>query len=205
VSSVPLGIPISRNQAGRPAAEPVFAYVGRFSREKGVAVLLAAFAAVVKELPEATLRLIGDGPLASQLRALTRVLGIDGSVEFRGWASPESMQEHLDDVWCVVCPSLWAEPFGLAAIESIFLGIPVVASDAGGFRETVNDGNGILFKTGDVASLAAAMLSVARGERFSGARLDQGVVEKSRGNHGISEHTRRVRSILTEMTQEPAS
>ena len=202
---VPLGIPVPRGRAGRPATEPLFAYVGRFSREKGVAVLLAAFAAVMKERPEARLRLMGEGPLGSQLHALTQVLGISGSVEFRGWASPESMQEHLDDVWCVVCPSLWAEPFGLAAIESIILGIPVVASDAGGFRETVNDGNGILFRTGDVASLAAAMLSVARGERFPGARLDDAAIEESRGNHGISEHTRRVRSILSEISTGTAS
>jgi glycosyltransferase involved in cell wall biosynthesis len=202
---VPLGIRATAGVAGPPAPDPVFAYAGRFSREKGVAILMAAFAQVLEKFPAARLRLVGDGPLKSSLQALAGVLGIAGSVSFPGWSSAERIQATLDDAWCVVCPSLWAEPFGLVALEAACFGIPVIASDSGGFPETVGESLGLLFRTGDVASLASAMLSIARGERFAGSRLPPDAIASIRESHGIDAHARRVRGVLTEMLQGRAA
>ena len=197
---VPLGVTTSSARAGTPSGEPVLAYVGRFSREKGVAVLIAAFAKVLNDFPGARLRLIGDGPLAENLRALAGLLGIAASVEFHGWSSADAVQKHLDDAWCVVCPSLWAEPFGLAAIESLMLGIPVVASDTGGFRETVeHETTGILFRTGDVDSLADALTAVVNGTRFSTHRLSPETIERTAERHGIRSHATRVKGVIRDM------
>ena len=197
---IPLGVPVSSRGAGAPAPHPVFAYVGRFSREKGVAILIAAFARVLKGHPTARLRLIGDGPLGSRLRGLVELLGIARSVEFHGWSSREMVEQNLDDAWCVVCPSLWAEPFGLAAIEALLLGIPVIASDTGGFRDTIQHGvSGLLFKTGDVDSLTLALESVACGSRFPGQRLSADVISRTGERHGIDVHAGRVKAVLSEM------
>jgi glycosyltransferase involved in cell wall biosynthesis len=197
---VPLGVPDSRIAADVPASEPVFVYAGRFSREKGVALLIAAFAKIRSSVPSARLRLVGDGPLRRELHALTSALGVADSVEFTGWSDHDRVHEAFRDAWACVCPSLWAEPFGLVAVESISMGVPVIASDSGGFRETVTDAvTGLLFETGIVGSLAERMLSVATGAAFPSHRLSPDVVERSRESYCMSLHARRLRQVLEEV------
>jgi glycosyltransferase involved in cell wall biosynthesis len=85
-------------------------------------------------------------------------------------------------------------------VESIAMGIPVIASDSGGFRETVNDGvTGLLFQTGSVESLAARMVEIATGAAFPSHRLPQDAVEKSRAFYAMSLHAGRVRKVLEEI------
>jgi glycosyltransferase involved in cell wall biosynthesis len=202
---LPLAVRPSARLAGVPASDPLFAYVGRFSREKGVAVLITAFAQIRNEFPEARLRLIGDGPLKRQLAALAGALGIAGAVEFCGWSSAESTSARLDDAWCVICPSLWAEPFGLAAVEAVAMGIPVVVSDSGGFRDTIDERSGTFFATGDVGGLASAMRSIAQRERFAESRLPVEIVEKVRMKYAMVEHVRRMREMLSELVRGGAN
>jgi glycosyltransferase involved in cell wall biosynthesis len=197
---IPLGVADSHFTTAVPAPVPTFVYAGRFSREKGVALLIAAFAKIRSQLPTARLRLVGDGPLRRELRSLTALLGVADSVEFTGWSKYNRVHESFRDGWACVCPSLWAEPFGLAAVESIAMGIPVIASDSGGFRETVNDGvTGLLFQTGSVESLAARMVEIATGAAFPSHRLPQDAVEKSRAFYAMSLHAGRVRKVLEEI------
>lgn len=197
---IPLGVPDSAIAADVPSTEPTFVYAGRFSREKGVALLIAAHAKIQASLPSAQLRLVGDGPLRRELHALTAALGVADSVEFTGWSSHDRVHEAFRDAWACVCPSLWAEPFGLAAVESIAMGIPVIASDSGGFRETVEDGvSGLLFETGSVGSLAERMLAVATGAAFPTHRLSPDVIERSRQSFAMPVHTSRVRKVLEEI------
>jgi glycosyltransferase involved in cell wall biosynthesis len=149
--------------------------------------------------------LIGDGPLRSDLTALALALGILDSVEFRGWCPPERLGEVLGDAWCVVCPSIWAEPFGMAAVEANLLGIPVVASDTGGFLETIEEGlNGILFRTGDVSSLAEKLRSIAAGAMFPARRLSRQTVAGTRARFGMKVHATRVREVLAAITEAPS-
>ena len=197
---IPLGVMSPAVTAGVPAPEPTFVYAGRFSREKGVALLIAAYAKVRSSVPSARLRLVGDGPLRRELHALSSALGVADSVEFPGWSGHDRVSETLRDAWACVCPSLWAEPFGLAAVESITMGIPVIASDSGGFRETVDDGvSGLLFETGSVASLAERMLAVATGGAFPSHRLPPEVVAQARDSFGMTLHASRIRRVLEEI------
>jgi glycosyltransferase involved in cell wall biosynthesis len=197
---IPLGVTDTAISAGVPAAEPTFVYAGRFSREKGVALLIAAHAKIRSSVPSARLRLVGDGPLRRELQALAAAVGVADSVEFTGWSGHARVREALSDAWASVCPSLWAEPFGLAAVESIAMGIPVIASDSGGFRDTVDDGvSGLLFETGSVGSLAERMLAVAAGTEFGSHRLPSEVVERARQSHAMTIHTSRLRKVLEEV------
>ena len=203
-TTIPLGVPERNELAGAPANDPTFAYVGRLSREKGVAVLLAAFARLLPDFPQARLRILGDGPLRLQLDALAASLGIHSAVEFRGWFPRERLRENLDDVWCVACPSLWAEPFGLAAVESILLGIPVIASDTGGFRETIEEGvNGMMAATGSVSSLESKLRLVAARLQFPSHRLSAGAMAGTRSKYAMTAHAIRVKQVLGEIL-EPA-
>jgi glycosyltransferase involved in cell wall biosynthesis len=126
-------------------------YVGRLSREKGVALLLDAWRRIAGAPP---LAIVGAGPEAEALRAQAR--GIPG-VAFLGEVPRERVAGILARAAFAVVPSLCYEAFGLAAAEAMAAGRAVVASDAGALRELVEHGaNGLLFRSGDAASLADA-------------------------------------------------
>jgi glycosyltransferase involved in cell wall biosynthesis len=195
--TVPLGITVpSGFQRNLPEA-PVFAYFGRLSREKGVAVAIAALRKVLAGVPGARLRIIGDGPLRRDLERLVNAFGLGESVEFAGWLDGPLLEEKLADVWAVIAPSLWAEPFGLAAIESVMRGIPVIASGSGGFLDTIQDGvSGVFFPPGDVDALADRMESVAMRRSFPDLLVPHDVVDSTVAKYSIDVHAASMRSVL---------
>lgn len=152
-----------------PAPDPTFVVVGRLSREKGLDVLLRAFRRVIAEHPNARLRVVGDGPLQRETRQLGDSLGLTRHTDFAGRFSPADVEAALTDAWALVAPSTWAEPYGLAVVEAIVRGVPVVATALGGFADTVEEGvSGLLVPNGDEARLAIALDHVASGRAFPG-------------------------------------
>ena len=78
-----------------------------------------------------------------------------------GFQPVDRIHELFRDSWAVAVPSLWEEPFGHVAIEATMNGVPVVATNAGGLREIIHDGEtGFLCTPGDPASLAAGLLNL---------------------------------------------
>jgi glycosyltransferase involved in cell wall biosynthesis len=114
------------------------AYVGRLDKDKGLEVLLRAFAQLRSPHPEAQLLIAGQSLLhgeayRQQLAALAESLGIGDRVQFLGHvAQPLALYQRSD---LTVLPSLWPEPFGRTIIESLAAGTPVVASRTGGIPE----------------------------------------------------------------------
>jgi glycosyltransferase involved in cell wall biosynthesis len=145
-----------------------FAFVGRFVPEKGIEVLLLA-AEILRSLKlEFEVRLIGDGPLRSELESVIKRLDLAAHVRITGFVAPGlPMKDELRDVDAVVVPSVWEEAAGFSAIEQMIDGRLVIASDIGGLAEVVADG-GLLFPPGDAAALASIMKRVV---------LDQSLVE----------------------------
>ena len=149
------------NLRSLPRAEPtpvtdgqVVLYVGGLIEHKGVATLLAAFARLAGDLPQAALWLVGDGPEADDLKASTAEYG-PCHVRFLGERSPDELAEIYRQARVVVLPSLWLENAPLVAIEASAYGRPVVASRVGGLPELVKDGRtGFLFDRGDIVGLA---------------------------------------------------
>ena len=151
----------------RPAPAPRFLYLGRLAPEKGVDVLLGAFASVVEDVPDARLRIVGSGPLERALKSDAARLGLASTVEFVGHAKRVQVDAELEGAWALVAPSLWSEPFGIIALEALARGVPVVATEGGGFDETVGDpSTGILVPAGDELALADALLAVATRRAF---------------------------------------
>ena len=152
------GVP--RLPLSRPfSVEPTAVFAGRLVREKGVDVLLSAFADVAKRLPAARLVLVGDGPERPVLEKQVRDLGIAERVEVTGRLSPEETQGRLAGAWIQAVPSRWPEPFGMVATEAMMRGAAVVASDIGGLPEIVEHGRtGLLVPPGDARACAAALL-----------------------------------------------
>ena len=138
--------------------EPTAVFAGRLVPEKGVDVLLRAFAQVAVAHPAGRLIVIGDGPQRQALERLTGTLGLDDRVVFRGQMCHADTLAAVRNAWITCAPSLWEEPFGMSVAEAQMHGVAVVASRAGGLAEIVEDGaTGYLVPPGDVPALAARL------------------------------------------------
>jgi glycosyltransferase involved in cell wall biosynthesis len=143
-----------------PRAEiPLFAYVGRLKRYKGVDLILQGFANL--DHPRARLEIAGAGDYREHLEALAETLGIGDRVRFLGFISNAEKRDLLCRAWATVFPSP-KEGWGLTNVESQACGTPVIASNSPGLRESIADGEtGILVSHGDIEALAAAMRRIA--------------------------------------------
>lgn len=154
------GVP--RRSPRPPLADPpVVAFAGRLSHEKGVAVLLRAFAEARRSIPAARLVVAGEGPERDRLIALARELGIETGVRWTGHLDREGMEHELETAWVQAVPSILEEPFGLVAAEAMMRGTAVVAAGHGGLSEIVQpDETGLLVKPNDSAALAGALIAL---------------------------------------------
>jgi glycosyltransferase involved in cell wall biosynthesis len=172
-------------------------YVGRLSAEKGVACLLDAW----RLLPGApSLEIAGSGPEAAALRERAR--GAPG-VRFLGEVPRERVPDLLAAAAFAVAPSLCYEAFPLAVAEAMAAGRAVVASDAGAMAELVEHGaSGLLFRSGDPASLAAAC-----GRLLADAELSATLGREARARYEdelAPEHgTRRLLGLYAEVAAAP--
>jgi glycosyltransferase involved in cell wall biosynthesis len=120
-----------------------YTYLGRLSSEKGILSLLKA----ASEIPEYHLKIVGDGPLRSELET---EFGKFSHIEFVGHQPPESVNQIVGNARFLVLPSECYENNPLSIIESLALGTPVLGSNLGGIPELIDQGvNGLLF---DVSS-----------------------------------------------------
>ena len=124
-------------------------FVGRLSPEKGIRTLLRAWEQLDGKVP---LKVVGDGPLAEEVRrAAARLPG----VEWLGRKGQEEVYALMGDAAFLVFPSEWYETFGRVAIEAFAKGTPVLAADIGAVAEVTDHGRtGLLFRPGDPEDLA---------------------------------------------------
>jgi glycosyltransferase involved in cell wall biosynthesis len=184
----------------RPAATPTFVFCGRLQPEKGVPLLLRAFARLHRDVPSARLRIVGRGPDGPAIASLIEALTLGDAVSMPGWLEPAALEAQLADAWALVAPSLWAEPLGFVAIEAIVRDVPVIASELGGFGETIErDASGLLFANGDETALHEQLVRVARREAFPGHSLPAEARRQVAARHDLRRHVARVREIFREL------
>jgi glycosyltransferase involved in cell wall biosynthesis len=135
---------------------PIIACTCRATQEKGVDRLLRAFDRLQ---PGPILVYAGDGPAFASLQALRDSLPSRDRIRLLGYRADREVLLEAADI-CVV-PSVWEEAFGLAALEAMAMGKPVVATAVGGIPEIIRPGvTGLLVRPRDEAQLAAAMASL---------------------------------------------
>jgi glycosyltransferase involved in cell wall biosynthesis len=134
-------------------------YVGRLSEEKGLQSLLAALASA----GDPPFRIVGDGPLESELAALADRVGLTRT-RFVGRLDVDQVREHLREARFLVMPSECDENAPLALLEAMGCGLPVVVTRRGGLPELVARGGGIVCEPGDVADLAGTLTTLMRDE-----------------------------------------
>lgn len=134
---------------------PLFAYLGRLKRYKGVQFVIAAFARL--KLPGARLAIAGAGDYRPGLESLVRSLDLTDRVRFLGRVSEAEKLTLLRQSWALTFASP-KEGWGITNLEAAACGTPVVASNSPGIRESVLDGQtGFLVPHADIDALAAAL------------------------------------------------
>lgn len=126
-----------RRRLGLPETAPLLLFVGRFRREKALDVLLAAFAKVVRDVPDVHLMLAGSGALEPRLRARVEALGVGQRVIFAGW-----QKDPRDAYLAADCFVLSSDYEGMpnVVLEAMASGLPVVSTDAAGCAEIIEHG-----------------------------------------------------------------
>lgn len=154
-----IGIPTDATRRSSDDRAIVLGVASRLVPIKGLTYLLRALATLRRELPHVRLEIAGSGTDAEQLQREAGVLGLGDAVSFVGWQR---------DIWpwlarwdVFVQPSL-DEGFGMAALEAMGAGLPVVATRVGGLPELVDDGcTGYLVPPADAPALAARLRDLA--------------------------------------------
>jgi len=145
-------------EGGRPS----IVFVGQIRKEKGLQVLLDAFALIKESVPDLLLKIIGnmDSAYGHEISERIWESSFVEDIEILGWLEWDQIIKEMLTTELVVIPSLF-EPFGCTAIEAMALGLPVLGSRTGGIKENIIDGvTGALFNPGDTGDLAEKSISL---------------------------------------------
>jgi len=176
-------------------AYPVVVYVGRLKRAKRPDHAVRAFKIVKEKVPDAELWILGDGPFKEDLASMA-----DEGVRFFGGLGDVERRELLRRSWVLVNPSV-REGWGLNVVEANALGVPVVAYDVAGLRDSVKNGEtGLLAVNDSVDDLASKIVAVLQDEGFR-LRLSGSALEYANG-FDWDDTTREFMRILERTTDE---
>lgn len=151
------GAPAFRARLNVPPGAVLIGVVGRLSRQKGQAVLLAALPAIWARFPHVHVALIGAGEQEQELRALAAQIDDAGRIHVVGALPRSAVPAALAALDLFVLPSLY-EGLPFAVVEAMAAGLPIVATAVDGTAEAIRNGvTGLLVPPGDAVALASAI------------------------------------------------
>lgn len=167
------------------SATPTAVFAGRLVSEKGVDILLHAFALVRRQIPSAELWIAGEGNERARLERLIDELNLRSSVSMLGFLARDEMERKFSRAWVQLIPGRWEEPFGMVIAEAMMRGTAVVASALGGALDLVEHNiSGLLVPPGDVVALSDALAAVLAD---SGTALRMGHAGRTRALRDLTE------------------
>jgi glycosyltransferase involved in cell wall biosynthesis len=156
--------------------KPTALYLGRLKKYKSIDHLILAFRKVLREIPEAELKIVGSGDYLPMLKKLAGKLGIRDKVDFAGYVSNEQKVEMLRRSHVSVYPSL-KEGWGLTNIEANACGTMVIAANSPGLKDSVVHGQtGWLYDYGNIDQLAGRIIQSLTDDQTR-HRLEKGGME----------------------------
>lgn len=173
------GIALPANPKNCEKTSPiVVGTAARLVPMKGIEYLIRAIAFLHEAFPSFILEIAGDGPLKSQLQELARTLGVSQRVRFLGWCQN---MPALYERWSIyVQPSL-GEPFGIAALEAMAYGLPLIVTTPGGIEELIgNSGASFLVEAGETSQLSQALAHLLSSPTL---RHEMGIKARARAEH----------------------
>src|SRR5439155_14831951 len=145
---------------------------GRLIEKKGLPVTLRAFAAFLRQYPNATLTIAGEGPMLGELQRLACELNVEARVSFTGFISQEQLRDIYYRSHIFLHPSQTGhdgnqEGIPNSMLEAMASGLPVFATQHGGIPEAVENGvSGVLVPERDHEELARALLNASEDSAF---------------------------------------
>lgn len=171
----PYGVDSEKFRGASPGlAPPIFLAVGRFTEKKAPDKTLLAFTEVLKEFPDARLRMLGEGPLLEDAKRLVTALDIHHAVSLLGAQDHATVEREMRGARCfvqhsIVAPSGDCEGTPVSIIEAGATGLPVVSTRHAGIPDVVIEGQtGFLVDEGDVAGMAKHMKLLAKDPGLAG-------------------------------------
>lgn len=149
-----------------PTKKKEILYVGRLVAEKGVDLYVEVIRSIAKIFPDWTFNLIGSYKLGENKNINSYAYNISKKFKdigsqtcFYGFKDHDFVLEKMKNTSIIVIPSLWEEPFGLVASESMSAGIAIIASKIGGIPEIIGN-NGILIESINYLKLRKALIEL---------------------------------------------
>jgi glycosyltransferase involved in cell wall biosynthesis len=156
VLHIPFGVDVNQFilKRSRPSSQIKIGYIKKLEPYYGCEYLIRGFSKIESHYPHIRLIIVGDGSEKERLIRLSHQLDLDNTVDFRGEIPHDEIVKSYHEMDIIVIPSI-IESFGVVALEASACGIPVIASNIQGLRETVNDSEtGFLIPPRDPDSVA---------------------------------------------------
>lgn len=132
----------------------ITAGASRITKRKGLDYLIFALSKLIPKYPQIFFRVLGDGNEKENLEKLSKNLGIENNIEFVGRVPRENTSPYYQEASLFVLPSL-NEGMSNAMLEALASGLPIVATDTGGTKELVKNGeNGFIINMSDADDIA---------------------------------------------------
>ncbi len=187
-----------------PEGPPTVFAAGRLVPKKGFNTLIHALPVLRGQVPEARVRIAGEGPLAYRLKEASYSLGVGDSVAFLGRIKPEDVLHEMCNAHVLCAPSIVfarGDRDGIpnVVVEAMAVGLPVVASRVGGLPEVVEDGVTGRLVTPDRHTHLAAVLAELLRDPPQGAQLAQAAHARVRDEFNLERNVRVLAAYLEEV------
>lgn len=194
------------NAVSAPAQNPYdphaqnLLFLGEVGERKGVYDLLAAMKRIDAQLPEETrLLLYGPNP-EGDIQQRIRQQGLDGRVQYCGWADRAKKAEAFAQTAVNVLPS-YHEGLPMTLLEAMAHGIPCITTNVAAIPEAVDEENGVLLQPGDVPALADAILGMIR-DADARRRKSAQAHQRVQTMFSMEAHKRSLLQIYAELTEK---
>jgi glycosyltransferase involved in cell wall biosynthesis len=184
-----------RGRCGIGASEKVIGFVGRLCEQKGLRDLIEAFRVVVDKAPSARLLIVGGGALRDDLVRLARHRGVESRVTWAGARADIGNYLQIMDVFAL--PSRF-EGLGIAVVEALWAGVPVVASSLPAIKEFVTPDWGRLVPPASPGPLAEALSELLTDDALR-MSLAQAARRMARREFAPERYVRRLESVWLDL------
>jgi glycosyltransferase involved in cell wall biosynthesis len=174
-------------------------FAGQIIRGKGLDVLLESLVRV--KVPFECV-ILGDGSHRTYCEQLSRSLGLEDRVSFKGYAPQPDINEYYREASLALLSSVWPEPFGTMGLDGMRHGLPLVAFNAGGVNEWLIDGyNGCLVPWMDKAAFATRVEQLLL-DKSRARKLGENALKLVSKRLDFSDYIDRLESIFEEVLTE---
>ena len=206
------GIPLEefpfRDRAAPQNREWRFVQAGRLIEKKGLPVTLRAFSTFLKQHPNATLTIAGEGPLLPELQNLARELNIEERVSFSGFVSQDELREIYYRSHIFLHPSQTGrdgnqEGIPNSMLEAMATGLPAFATEHGGIPEAIENGvNGVLVPERDGEALTRVLLDATQDSDLL-SRIARAGADAVRKRFDLQQQAQRLEEIYFRTLEGP--